>query len=240
MVRAPLVRPPARRCVVTRPLEVSLFPDHAPDRPTGRLFGSVQTGTNADLIATVAPLYLTGSVLDVTYGRGKWWDRYQPDPFIFHDLKVDGVDFRDLPHSDGEFDAVCFDPPYIPSGGARSSGRTQDEADFVERFGVGMDNEHAPRNWRELRALVLDGMRECARVLGVDGYLLAKGCDYVTGGRFRLGHLDYLHAADELGLHVHDLIVHHTGSGPGGHNITVQKRARRHHSYLLVFTKVPR
>ena len=34
----------------------------------------------------------------------------------------------------------------------------------------------------------------------------------------------------------HDLIVHHTGSGPGGHNIFTPKRARRHHSYLLVFT----
>ena len=40
-----------------------------------------------------------------------------------------------------------------------------------------------------------------------------------------------------LGCWKHDQIVHHTGSGPGGHNIFDPKRARRHHSYLLVFAK---
>lgn len=44
--------------------------------------------------------------------------------------------------------------------------------------------------------------------------------------------------AEDLGLATHDVIVHHTGSGPGGHNIFTPKRARRHHSYLLVFRKV--
>lgn len=39
----------------------------------------------------------------------------------------------------------------------------------------------------------------------------------------------------EHNLPVHDLIVHHTGSGPGGHNIFTALRARRCHSYLLVF-----
>jgi hypothetical protein len=217
-----------------------MFPDLMPDRPTGPIYGSVQTGANADLIATVASTYLTGSVLDVTYGEGKWWDRFTPAPFTFHDLKIDGVDFRDLPHPDGAFDAVCFDPPYIPAGGARTLGRTSDEANFAERYGVGLDNDHAPRNRADLRQLVHDGMTECARVLHPHGYLLAKGCDYVTGGKFTLGHVDFLDAANELGLHAHDLIVHHTGSGPGGHNIFTQLRARRAHSYLLVFTKRPR
>ena len=39
----------------------------------------------------------------------------------------------------------------------------------------------------------------------------------------------------DLGCIKHDVIVHYTGSGPGGHNIFDIKRARRHHSYLLVF-----
>jgi tRNA G10 N-methylase Trm11 len=216
----------------------SLFPDIAPDRPVGPLFGSVQSGTNAELIRTVAPLYLSGRVLDVTYGRGKWWDLHRPEDFTCHDLRLDGVDFRDLPHPDGSFDAVCFDPPYIPAGGARTTGRTGDESDFSERYGVGLDQEHAPRNSAQLKQLIHAGMAECSRVLRRGGFLLAKGTDYVTGGRFRLGHLDYLLPAEQLGLRIHDLIVHHTGSGPGGHNITTQLRARRHHSYLLVFERV--
>lgn len=225
---------------MTRPVAASLFPEIVADRPTGPLYGSVQTGTNAALIRTIAPTYLQGRVVDVTYGRGKWWDLFRPVDLVAHDLKIDGVDFRHLPHPDESFDAVCFDPPYIPAGGARTLGRTSDEADFAERFGIGMDNEHAPRSRVELRELIVDGMTECARILHPDGFLIAKGTDYVTGSRFTLGHLDYIAAADDLGLHVHDLIVHHTGAGPGGHNITVQLRARRHHSYLLVFTKRPR
>ncbi len=34
--------------------------------------------------------------------------------------------------------------------------------------------------------------------------------------------LSLFSGADGLGLGVHDLIVHHTGSGPGGHNIFVE------------------
>jgi hypothetical protein len=38
-----------------------------------------------------------------------------------------------------------------------------------------------------------------------------------------------------LGLRCHDLIVHAAGTGPGGGQILVPQRARRAHSYLLVY-----
>lgn len=190
---------------------------------------SVFAGLNADLIAAVAPLYLGGSVLDVTYGEGKWWDRFTPDPFTFHDLKIDGVDFRDLPHTDRSFDAVCFDPPYVPAGGVRLSGQTKAEARYRSAFGL------EPRSLAELDELIGAGLAECARVF--DRYLLVKCMDFVTGGAFTLGHHTVTAKALELGLIPHDLIVHNAGTGPGGHNITEIKRARRAHSYLLVFTR---
>jgi len=57
---------------VERDLQLSLLPDLRPDKPVGPVPQSVQhVSTNAELIAAVAPIYLTGSVLDVTYGRGK-------------------------------------------------------------------------------------------------------------------------------------------------------------------------
>jgi len=208
------------------------------DRPVGPILPSVFQGTNADLIAAVAPLYLTGSVLDVTYGNGKtaggWWKRFTPDPFTFHDIDPDygGVDFRCQPHADGSFDTVCFDPPYVPAGGQRTTGPTAGEVDFRKRFGL-----MGTRTLAELNALICDGLTECARV--TRGYLLVKCSDFVTGSKFTLGHLTVLDHARSLGLDCHDLIVHHTGSGPGGHNITTVKRARRHHSYLLVFTPSP-
>lgn len=195
------------------------------ERPVGPLPLSVQNGSNADLMAKIAPLYLTGSVLDATYGRGKWWDRFTPEPFIRHDLHtLDGVDFRQLPEADDSIDTVCFDPPYIPQGGYESS--TSQE--FVARFGLtGFSRS-------ELWAMLAAGLSEANRV--ARHYVLVKCCDFVNGGSFHVGSHRVLTMADDLGMRCHDLIVHNTGTGPGGHNITEIKRARRAHSYLLVLT----
>lgn len=215
--------------MTARDVELSLFPDLRPERPTGHLLGSVIAGTNADLIAAVAPLYLEGNtVADVTYGRGKWWDRYRPDGLIAHDLALDGVDFRALPETDRSVDVVCFDPPYIPQGGYdTSTART-----FADNFGL------QPRSRAELWQLIDAGLGECARV--ARRWVIVKCCDFVNGGNFWLGHLRIIRMAEGHGLtdsfgEPHDLIVHHTGPGPGGHNIFTPLRARRHHSYLLVF-----
>lgn len=211
----------------TRPVQGSLLPELQPDKPIGRILSSVQHGTNADLIAAVAPLYLQGAVLDVTFGRGLWWRRFRPAVFVHHDLS-DGVDFRDLPHADDSFDAVCFDPPYVPQGGASTKARA---ADYRDAFGLLSRSELA------LWALIAPGLVECARVVRPGGFVLVKCTDYVASSRLTLGHVKMLVLADSVGLACHDLIVHNTGSGPGGHNIFTPKRARRHHSYLLVFVK---
>lgn len=217
--------------MTARPVQASMLEGY-PGRNVGPVPPSVQQGTNADLIARMAPLYLEGRVLDVTYGRGGWWTRWSPLELVAHDLdpaKGDGVDFRDLPHPDASFDAVCFDPPYVPAGGKRKALVKAGEADFRDRFGL------APRSRAEVVDLFQGGIAECARVVRQTGYVLAKCTDYVSGGRFELGHVDMLDAATVAGLRCCDLIVHWTGSGPGGHNITEIKQARRHHSYLLVF-----
>jgi hypothetical protein len=202
-----------------------------PDKAAGPIVPSVFVGTNADLVHAVAPMYLTGSVMDCTYGEGKWWTRYRPADLVAHDFyKLDGVSFTALPEPDGTYDAVVFDPPYIPQGGVDKS--TRREASFLGRFGIDQS-----RSEDELWSMIGAGLADTSRVLKRSGYLLVKCMDYVNGGGLTLGHRRVLDAADDLQLHCHDLIIHHTGSGPGGHNIFTPKRARRHHSYLLVFTK---
>lgn len=209
------------------------------ERPVGPLPLSVQTGNNADLIAKMAPLYLTGSVLDVTYGKGKWWDRFTPEPFTYHDLHtVDGIDFRDLPHDDDSFDAVCFDPPYIISG-SPSTDRLC--AEFQDRFGIGTQNLAAARNTASgevrFQVLLAAGLAECVRV--ARRYVLVKCMEFAQGNHAKTDFHDipFLMTkwALDLGCVKHDQIVHNAGTGPGGHNITTIKRARRAHSYLLVF-----
>lgn len=214
--------------MTARPVQLSMV--EGLERPVGPILKSVFTGQlNADLMAAVAPLYLSGSVLDVTYGQGKWWDRFTPDPFTFHDLALDGVDFRHLPHPDRSFDTVCFDPPYIPAGGEATS--EQVDRRFRSSFGL-----TAGRTATELDALIFDGLEECARV--ARQYLLVKCMEFVGSAAFRDMPTEITMAlASGLGFVKHDQIVHFTGPGPGGHNIFTVKRARRVHSYLLVFVR---
>lgn len=215
--------------MTARPVQMSMMPDVSPDRPVGKIPPSVMVGTNADLIAALADLYLAGSVCDVTYGLGKWWDRYRPAELVAHDIdteKGDGVDFTALPEPNNTYDAVCFDPPYIPQGGVKDAAVGQR---FRRGFGL------VQRSEAVLWELIESGLSESARVSR--GFVLVKCMDFVNGGGLTLGHVRMIEAGARHGLDVHDLIVHHTGSGPGGHNIFTAKRARRHHSYLLVFTK---
>ncbi|MCP5026423.1 MAG: hypothetical protein GY929_09075 [Actinomycetia bacterium] len=197
----------------------------AQGRPAGRHFGSVLEGDNAHLMVTIANLYLTGSVLDCTYGEGAWWRRWRPGDFVAHDLKTDGVDFRALPEADNSVDTVCFDPPYTPHGRPQ----TLQSSRFAERYGL-----DKPRNVVAIDELVRGGLEECHRV--ARRWVLFKCTDYVHGRQLRLAHQIYATMATDIGLRLHDLIVHHSGPGPGGPTGVNQIRARRHHSYLLVFS----
>lgn len=228
---------------VPRPVQSSMFDSH-PDKPVGRIPPSVMGGTNAELIAAVAPLYLTGSVLDTTYGRGSWWLRFTPEPFIKHDLHtLDGVDFCALPEDDSSIDTVCFDPPYVISGTA-SSARLG--PDFQHRYGIGLTDTrlvNTTEGTAAFEAVLLAGLAEAIRVSRK--WVLVKCMEFSQGSHVQpsrnfhdIPHLVTMHALS-LGCWKHDQIVHHTGSGPGGHNIFDVKRARRHHSYLIVFRKTP-
>lgn len=226
---------------VTRPVQGSLLPEMVPARPVGRILPSVFAGTNADLMAAVAPYYLTGSVCDLTYGEGKWWDRFTPDPFVAHDkFKLDGVDFCDLPEPDGSYDTVCFDPPYVISGSTKSS--TIDG--FHDAYGIGSERVRTARTsegYSEFEQFLRQGLSEAVRVSR--RWVLVKCMEFSQGPcvaqavRFHDIPYKVTSYALDLGCYKHDQIVHHTGSGPGGHNIYEAKRARRHHSYLLVFLK---
>lgn len=216
---------------LARPVQTSFAGDV--DRPVGPLPESVFYGDNAALIAYVAPLYLAGSVVDVTYGLGAWWRRFQPEQFAGHDLATDGVDCRALPYEDASWDTVCFDPPYIPSHATHTSTKRA----VTHRAAYGLME---PRSRAEVEALMADGLAEAARV--ARRWVLAKCCDYAENPTsFRLGHVSAIVAGEAAGLRVHDLIVHAygNGGGPTNHRLRHVHRTRRTHSYLVVF-RVPR
>jgi hypothetical protein len=185
----------------------------------------VFVGSNADLMRAVAPLYLTGSVLDVTYGRGLWWERFRPDPFAWHDLAIDGVDCRALPEPDASYDTVAYDPPYVEAGTAGMASAS----DFFDRFGVGCG-----RALGAIPQLIADGTREACRV--ARRFVLVKCMEYVAGSKFNDVPTVATLGALEAGWIKHDQIVHYSGGGIGGaHRTFTVLRAQRAHSYLIVF-----
>lgn len=190
--------------------------------------------TNAHMIADCAALgYLAQDwrTLDPTYGRGLWWTVFCPDDLTTHDIRQDGVDFRQLPHSDDAFQAVAFDPPYVAMGGRTTSGVPEQ----MDRYGM----EDAPRTPAGVQQLVNDGLAECARVLEPGGFLLAKCQDYVSSGHLWPGSYYTTTAGLVLGLRLHDRLDHISGTRPQPPGRR-QVHARRNATTLLVFRKPPR
>lgn len=199
------------------------------------VMAAITCRTNGELIANVSQLYPLGPVvLDPTYGRGKWWTRYQPEHLLIHDVEIDKVDFRNLPEGDCTVDAVAFDPPYLPQGGRSSS----TEPDFLDRFGL----VDAPTSPAKLRALIADGLGECFRVVKPGGLVLHKCMNYVSGGRHRPQVHWSITDALECGFWIETQFVHVSGTGPQPKNNrdgTARKVAspRANYSTLLVLRR---
>lgn len=195
----------------------------------------VQSRTNGPLIAAAAQLWINNNdrVLDMTYGRGKFWTDYRSDYMCTNDINPNmdahhHEDFRTLPFDDGSFDVAVFDPPYIVMGGRDTP--TTGGKDLADRFGL----VDAPTTVPELVQLFIDGMAEARRVLRRKGILLVKCQDFVSsGGYVAMRHL-VVAEANLLGFRQVDEFVHYSGTGPQPSGRR-QHHSRRAHSFLCVF-----
>lgn len=203
----------------------------------------VKCAENGPLIAAAATLWIKPEdvVVDVTYGRGKFWTKVRPAHLTGHDLILDGVDFRQLPEADATVDVVVFDPPYISPGGRETStldGRNGNGGDFNDRYGL----HFTPKSPDELASLIADGIREAHRVLRPKGRLMVKCMDYVNSGGLFLGRHHVVNTALGLGMRQVDEFIHHSGTGPQptenpDGSPRRQIHSRRAHSFLCVFQK---
>jgi hypothetical protein len=202
----------------------------------GNINSLVLERRNGPLIAQVAKLWIKPQdlVLDVTFGRGNFWTHYEPQFFLTHDLKYDGVDFRELPEDAGSIDVVVLDPPYVSPGGRKTSTIPS----FNDAYGL----TDSPRTPIESAILMILGMAEGDRVLRPGGRMLVKCCNYITSGKFFDAHYLVTEAARKMGLMKVDEFIHGAGPGPQPKfnldgSLRRQVHSRRVHSFLLVFEK---
>lgn len=196
---------------------------------------TVTFGTNEQLIAEVAALYLADGdvVADVTYSSGRFWKRTDTSRYRFlasdlmpHKPGVIAADFRALPYAAGSVDALVFDPPYIHSPGKgmlkdRYNGRAT--TDMI--------------TYADIMQLYEDGMTEANRVLRDGGQLWVKCKDTIASERQRWSHITIFEMADKLGMYARDLFLL---VSPAPTTVTTgrwnrQIHARKVQSYLWIF-----
>lgn len=203
--------------------------------------------SNAAMIADVARLgYIktTDNVIDLTFGRGKWWKQWRPanltgltdrsddhaDQYAIDQVNViTNADYTNLDGiPDETYDVTVFDPPYVSVGGRGTSGIP----DFVDRYGL----VRAPRTPADLHANNLLGLKEAIRITKPGGTILVKCAPYISSGKRQDGDYWMRRDAADLGLTVHDVFIHvgHIRPQPSGRR---QMHSRNNYSVLFVFHK---
>lgn len=217
------------------------------------IMAATKWATNAEMIVDVVELgYIkpTDRVIDLTFGRGKWWTKYHHPGEIFgcvqtakamdalYDEWGDRVsirvlpDFRDLRAGSNnyqeQFDVVVFDPPYISCGGRW----TTTVPDFHDRYGL----TNAPTSPAALHTHNALGLLEAYRICKPGGFVMVKCAPYISSGKYQPGDLWMMNAAIETGLTLHDrlILVGHNRVQPGGRQV---KHSRNNYSVLLILKK---
>ncbi len=192
---------------------------------------TAKVGRNAALFEEIARLYIPGRrVLDMTWGRGNFWNPCSLDRFdvVGMDLVTPRdvqADLRHLPFKDESFDAVVLDPPYAKRVG------TSIKASIAAPYGLA--HPQAPTGNAEVTFVYRQGATEALRVLTPGGILILKCQDEIESGKQRWNHVALLTLP---GFVCEDLFVLVQTSTPAM-RVPYQLHARKNHSYFIVHRK---
>lgn len=181
-----------------------------------------------EIIKDIQSLYTGNIQCDVTFSKGAFWKGLD-EPSIKFDVcpppkrtDVLQADCRNLPMGDNTLESMMYDPPFIVAHGKDSI--------IGNRFS-------SYKSMKELWQFYDDSLKEFGRVIKKKGYLIVKCQDVVSGGKNHLSHVFICNKAEQYGFDNIDLFILTAKHRMTTHNTTVQKHARKYHSYFLVFQK---
>ena len=189
-----------------------------------------------EIIADIARLHCEGGAFecDITYGNGGFWKNGGRPPFRFdidpQSEDVTQADSRTLPLPAAAVSSIMFDPPFLTY--VRQGREGNGDMVMSKRFAG---------YWRydELAEHYQSTFVEARRVLRKDGILVLKCQDIIHNHRIHATHVNAINWAGDRGFRLLDLYVlaakHRM---PSPNRAGVQKHARIHHSYFLVFKAV--
>lgn len=208
---------------------------------------SAHRGTNDEVFPEVLDLHVEpgSEIADVTYGEGVFWrqvtsKKYELtatdiDPSRSPD-SIDGIDCRDLPYDDASFDCVVLDPPYA-EGFYETPDKPSDNDYWIKDRYVGTTGEQSATYHDAVLEMYAAAGEEALRVLRDDGHLIMKIQDEVSRNEQRLTHVEVTNIYEGMGFHAKDLFVVIRPDTPTVGKMYEQRRARKNHSYFIVYTK---
>jgi hypothetical protein len=209
-----------------------------------------------DIMEMYVPLH--SKVADVTFGQGVFWNKVNTDNYqvVPSDLYLkpailkkfshlnpqSGIDCRNLPYNESEFDAIVLDPPYMESFYRKNKqqiGGVGTHDSFRQAYSSGQcleTSSNAKYHDAVTEMYVLAGV-EAYRVLKDDGILIVKCQDEVSANKQRLTHVEIISAYEELGYTSEDIFIVVRTNKPVVSRVIKQSHARKNHSYFLIFRK---
>ncbi len=223
---------------------------------TTDLVFSAHVADDAEVFASILGLHVpNGSrIADVTFGLGAFWKKIPSGRYdivasdlsakndgLFSFMQIaDGVDCRNLPYDDGSFDCIVLDPPYMEGlyrGEQPHMAGSGTHAAFRYAYSNGQTTNGGPKWHEAVLDMYAKAGREAYRVLRPDGILIVKCQDEVSANKQRLTHVEIISGYESLGFYTKDLFVVVRRNRAGVTRLKKQERARKNHSYFLVFQK---
>jgi hypothetical protein len=192
---------------------------------------SIVRGSNADLIAEAARLYVhpRHRIADLTYGQGVFWRKCSHLDVTGSDIMTcpeRPYDFRSTPYDDASFDIAVLDPPYLHHPGKHvTDDRYQNAATTA-----GYDHD-------DIMQLYRDGMTEAKRIVRLNGQVWVKCKDQIQGGVQMYDHIVIGEMAQAMGLYRKDLLIIEPTSKTSANRWDTQLHIRKAHSYLWILEK---
>lgn len=175
-------------------------------------------------------------ILDVTHNKGKMWAglnynvvRMDIDPQHLETIDL-VADFTKLPFASSSFDVIVFDPPHLPTHSASENSSRIWETQY------GLTADDKLRSGDNVSPMFTPFLIEAKRVLKHDGIIIAKIADLTHNHRYQWQHIDFVLAAQSIGMTACDLLIKRD---PCGGNMksskwTNVKHFRKAHCYFII------
>ena len=186
--------------------------------------------TDTEILNGISNLYLQGNEfdLDPTYSKGVFYKTFK-EPNLKSDLmpQVEGViqsDCRKLWLNENSINSICFDPPFLFRN--RPSVNNDVNCNRFSYF----------KTYKELLLMYEYSLLEFYRVLNKKGIVAFK-CQDMTDDKLYLTHCDMMNFIARCGFKAIDLFIL-VAKNRIYHSETIQRHARKFHSYWYVLQTI--